>query len=520
MLLGGILRLIWLSSLPAGFNADEAAFGYNAYSLLQTGRDEWGTAWFALPFTNLRSFGDYKLPLYSFLVVPSIKFFGLNEFSTRLPNAVFGTMAIVAIYLLARKLGFPALLAAALLAISPWHVQLSRGAFEANLIVLFFPLAIYLFLTRRFIMSAVILAVSFYSYHTTRLLTPVLAVALMLFSRKISPKFLFVLLLISLPGLWSMLGPGSSRLADIGVFSPTDNWQGVADQRFAARNLGLPDPIARIFSNKATAVFSQVVSNYTSYFSPQFLISQGPSESTYGMLTGVGVIYLLEAIFLATFLVRLIRQPDKQATFIFILLLLSPIPAALSKGSGLAANRVAAMIPFLTLCLSLGLTHLIRSTKPVIAVVAVLYLVHVAFFIHAMVYRSPFVTASSMSYGWKEAIGRLSPLAERFTDIRVSRVFSEPHIFLAFYLRYPPAKYQKHSQLWTDFSNRGFKFLDQVDGYYLGKYRFGDIHPTDVVKHPILFVGPPSQFPPTYPEYFHVDYPTGVAAIKVAEKLP
>ncbi|KKU78545.1 MAG: Glycosyl transferase family 39, partial [Candidatus Amesbacteria bacterium GW2011_GWA2_47_70] len=90
LIIGSLTRLLWISRYPAGFTADEAAFGYNAYSLLLTGRDEWGTPWWQLFFTNLRSFGDYKLPLYAFLAVPSVKIFGLTEFAVRLPNAIFG----------------------------------------------------------------------------------------------------------------------------------------------------------------------------------------------------------------------------------------------------------------------------------------------------------------------------------------------------------------------------------------------------------------------------------------------
>jgi len=40
LVLGFSLRLIGLSSRPLGFTWDEAALGYNAYSLLLTGKDE------------------------------------------------------------------------------------------------------------------------------------------------------------------------------------------------------------------------------------------------------------------------------------------------------------------------------------------------------------------------------------------------------------------------------------------------------------------------------------------------
>ena len=57
ILLGGVLRLMKFPAVPGGLNRDEAALGYNAFSLLETGKDEWGKQW---PIV-FRSFGDYKL---------------------------------------------------------------------------------------------------------------------------------------------------------------------------------------------------------------------------------------------------------------------------------------------------------------------------------------------------------------------------------------------------------------------------------------------------------------------------
>ncbi len=139
-----LLRFWGLAKHPTGFTQDEAAIGYDAYSLLKTGKDQWGQS---LPLV-LRSFGDFKLPLYSYLAVPSVAVFGLNEFATRLPSAVLGIFAVVVTYLFVfemtknKKL---AVLSALFLAFSPWHISLSRGAFEANLTSLFLPLAVWLF---------------------------------------------------------------------------------------------------------------------------------------------------------------------------------------------------------------------------------------------------------------------------------------------------------------------------------------------------------------------------------------
>ena len=74
------------------------------------------------------------------------------------------------------------------------------------------------------------------------------------------------------------MGLTSARVADVSIFSPTDNWLGVATRRFEARALGLPDWIARIFSNKLVYSFSTFSQNYISYFSPIFFSCPAPAS--------------------------------------------------------------------------------------------------------------------------------------------------------------------------------------------------------------------------------------------------
>jgi len=100
IVLGFLLRIYKLDVRPLGFTWDEAALGYNAYSLLKTGRDEHAQR-FPVVF---KSFGDYKPGLYIYFTVPSVKLLSLNEFSTRLPSAIFGTLLILVVYLLTCKI--------------------------------------------------------------------------------------------------------------------------------------------------------------------------------------------------------------------------------------------------------------------------------------------------------------------------------------------------------------------------------------------------------------------------------
>src|SRR3990167_1719234 len=100
VILAAVLRFWQLGQNPPSLDWDEAAHGYNAYSILKTGRDEYGYK-FPLYF---RSFDDYKPPIYTYLVVPSIAIFGLNDFAVRFPSALIGVFAIMFTYFLVKEL--------------------------------------------------------------------------------------------------------------------------------------------------------------------------------------------------------------------------------------------------------------------------------------------------------------------------------------------------------------------------------------------------------------------------------
>ena len=90
VLFAAALRFWNLTGVPPSLSHDEVAIGYNAYSVLNTGKDEYGVS-FPLLF---RSFDDYKLPGMIYASIPTIKIFGLNELGVRFPSAFFGTFSV------------------------------------------------------------------------------------------------------------------------------------------------------------------------------------------------------------------------------------------------------------------------------------------------------------------------------------------------------------------------------------------------------------------------------------------
>ena len=297
--LGLVLRLWGLTNHPAGFTPDEASFGYDAYSILKTGKDQWGNT---LPL-SFKSFGDYKLPLYGYLAVPTVFLFGLNEFAVRLPNALLGSFSVIVVYFLVLKIFKKdnlALFAALILAISPWHIALSRGAFEANLTTFLMPFAIWMFykgLTDRkyLLVSFITFGLNLFSYHSARLVTPLIVFYLIFaylptLKRRENILATVVIMGALLVAGVNLLFGGGARASSVAIFNSQANWSAVADNRFGAVQVGLPDILARGFNNKVTFTLGRFVGNYLSYFSPQFLLSEGAREGTYGMVPGIGVI--------------------------------------------------------------------------------------------------------------------------------------------------------------------------------------------------------------------------------------
>lgn len=529
VLLAAITRLMFLDRFPAGFTPDEATFGYDAYSLLHTGKDEWGIPFWKLPITGLMSFGDNKLPLYAFLAVPSIAIFGLNEFATRLPNAVLAIFAAPLFYVVARRLalsGKAAIFTCLLYSLSPWSISLSRGAFEANLGTTFILLGLGLFFSKKYALTGLIFSLAMYAYHTPRIIIfPMLF--LLYFFFKPGKKYLitvFVFVILSAAAFWSFLN-FNPRAADLSIFNLYSSNIETTQFRYAASKFGWPIWAAKLTFNKITFALPILFHNYLSYFSPQFLFLTGSAEATYGMLPGKGLLYLIELPFLFLFFLKFIENPDKKRLFILSLLFLFPIPASMATGVGYSANRTASMIIPLEFMAGIGCAFAIsllrKNYSLVITVMTFVILISYSAFMSGYFRDIPKLSSMAMGYGWNQALPIINANLTNFEEIRISRSLSEPQIYIAFFNRIDPEFFQNASVDWANYSTAGFKFLDQYDNYRLGSYRFGSLYYDQTVEVPILYVGKPSDFPPKTLLYTAAYYPdTGIPAIVLAAKYP
>jgi len=186
-LLGAAVRIALFGAHPGGINQDEAFAGYEAWCLLNYGRDSAG---YAFP-VYLTAWGSGMNALESYMMMPFIAIFGLKTWVIRLPQLIMALLSLPVSYLTVRKLRDErtALIAMALLAICPWHIMLSRWGLESNLTPAFFLLGFYFFLkasedSRFLLLSALMYGLSLYCYATIWPILPFLILAQTLFCLK------------------------------------------------------------------------------------------------------------------------------------------------------------------------------------------------------------------------------------------------------------------------------------------------------------------------------------------------
>lgn len=553
LFLAFFLRVSLLEWFPVGFTADEASFGYDAYSILKTGRDQWGRG---LPLF-LESFGDFKTPLYSYLTVLSVSIFGLTKLATRLPNALLGTAAVYVTYLLVRELRILSekdlkinnhfhlkklkleIVASLLLSISPWHIQLSRGAFESNLTTFFLPLGILIFLKgvkspKFLVWASFIFGINLFSYHSARMVTPLIFLFLTFIFRKellkIPRKFLFyglsVFLVFVCLTLYTFSQGAGRRAADVSIFRGALEAQ--ADARLKAIESGLNPAFARIVHNKYRVVTTRFVNSYKQYFSLKFLFKDGVGEATYGMAPGIGVLYWFELVLLLGFVILIFkRREDRTIQILLFWILVGPIPAGLTTGVGYAGNRAAVMMPGIQIAVAFGIIpfcqYLKKYFSPKVRLFFGIGLISVALSFVLSFTKEYFIDSQTqlskgVLYGNLEAAYWLAENANDKARVIVSRKLSEPHIFVAFAKKWNPEQYQKETSDWRRYQYEHLIFLDQLNRYYLGKFVFKSMENEDFLSAKnTLLVGRPEEFPDEMKVIKTFYYPDGEVSVVITE---
>jgi 4-amino-4-deoxy-L-arabinose transferase-like glycosyltransferase len=513
IVIGGILRITKLETRPTGFTWDEAALGYNAYSLFQTGKDEYGQI---LPVI-FKSFGDYKPGAYIYLTVPAIALGGLNEFTTRLPSALIGILLIVAITVLAGiLLGKAYVWVALLAAINPWLIHFSRGAWEANMALFLVVLGSILLIRKRYLISAIFFGITLWTYQGAKLFTPLLIGLLaIIYQRQIfrDKKWwgfgLFILFLIPILLGWNQQ---SGRLKVFSVFSYTRQMSDIEEIVRQDNNLSSIFPL---FHSESYDQLRGVVLRYTNYFSPYFVFFAGDWTNLRHTTPYYGYLHIPEILTVIIGLVVLLKRPGRHSSLIFGWLLLAPIAAALSRDNVSGVRGLPMAIGWIMIS-GAGL-HWIFKNKLIWSVFMVCLAFFTSFYLDLYYLHSPHMASKDWLYPYEKSIQSVAQNYDLYDHIIFSDSLGQPYIFNLFYLKYDPAKYQAQSKL-TENSEGD---VGNVEGF--DKFEFRHIYwPEDRKLVSTLFVGDMNELPaldlestPNLIEIADVNYPNGSPGFKV-----
>lgn len=465
-----LLRFWQLGNIPPSPDWDEVALGYNAYSVLKTGRDEYGTF---LPL-SLRSFDDYKPPLYMYLAIPFVAFFGLSTWVVRLPSALAGVLAVLGTYFLVKELfkksnnyelitnNLP-MLSAALLAISPWHIQFSRIAFEANIGVTINIWAVLSFLTglkkRKFLLlSAFLFGLGLYAYHSERIFIPLFVLLLSwiyrkeILEQKRSAVLAIVVGIITVaPLLTVFINPstitrlrGTSSLADQTGLLSRSVWKLENDQKSG-------NPWGVVFDNRRIVWAKTVLDGYLSHYSFRWLFLTGDNPRHHA--PDMGLLYLFELPFLLWGIISVWKWRNNASALLFAWFFIAPIAA--SPTTELPhAIRSLVFLPTFQIFTAVGIFQFIKkalSEKRKIFMIFLSYLFlffafilftfNIIFYFHMYFGHMNIEVSKSWQYGYKQAVLFTQNEGARYEKVVVSTKLEQPHMFFLFYLAYDPLKY-------------------------------------------------------------------------------
>lgn len=364
-----VLRLWALDRVPPGLDSDEASIGYNAYAMARTGRDEYGAA-HPLAF---RAYGEYKRPVAIYAAVPFVAVLGPTVAAVRLPAALAGTLSVPAMYTVgallfrSRRSG---LIAAAMLAISPWHLQFTRAAREVAFLLLALLLLAAALLAAvhtaswLYIGAAGAALLAIYSYPGGPLIAPALALLLLVaYAPRVTcapRRWLLaaaaIFALGALPLVVQLIdGRARARLGQASLLD-VPALQQQAQRRLAwdARD-GLPGLLQQPWAVAGRAA----IDAYLSHFDPTFLFTRGDQEWRHHASDSANL-YLWDAPLIALGLLRIARHPRRPALLVTGgWLLLGPLPAAFAENAPHAVRSIA-MLPAWYLAAAAGAPRLWR----------------------------------------------------------------------------------------------------------------------------------------------------------------
>lgn len=488
-----VLRFVNINKFPPSPNWDEVSIGYNAYSILKTGKDEWGSF---MPLI-FRCYGDFKLPLYLYFSVPFVAVFGLNIISTKLVSILAGSILPFIIFLIVQKI-FPkqkllSFLVSLIISLSPSFIFLSRIALEANLFLLLFCISIYFLLQSKFSSSCFFYALCLFTYNSSRVLLPFYLILLTFLSirekyniRKnfFGFAFLLVALMVFLTQIFGQSGQARYK------------WVSIIDSGAINQINELQTRYSRFLFNKATYFVFNVSKNYLAHFDPRFVFFNGGSNYQFNIPN----FYLISPLFLPFFIVGfiflvvdLIKKYDNKLLIILFWLLVSPIPSSVTRDAPHTLRSIV-FLPSVVILIAFGIVRFFENRRKnflVAYIIITLLISQFTFWPKYFQYCQKF--AQSWQYGYKEAIDFIKANYSKYDHIFMTKNYGEPHEFILFYWPWNSSDYQTDKNKVWDY-HADWYWIDAFDKFkFINDWEIKE-KTKDIVSGKNLLITTPDNF--------------------------
>ena len=526
------LRFWNLGLVPPSPDWDEVALGYNAYSIIQTGRDEYGKV---LPVV-LRSFDDYKPALYMYFIIPFIYLFDVSILAVRFPAAIFGVLGVIMTYVLVKELTRNdrlSLIAMAVMAISPWSIQFSRVAFETQVASVLNIITVILFLKglkKHYLLpfSAIAGVLTIYMYQSEKVFMPLLLLLLAVIYWKqiwqVSKLWLGITAvvgcLVALPMLSYIVTNKAAltRATSTVAFSDTSNYLKNNVNRLVYDEQ-INNPVGKLFDNRRIEFAKTIIYGYIIHFDPNWLFIRGDLARHHA--PRMAIMYLWELPFLLIGIYSLVFSKEyekKMKWLVFGWFLLAPIPASVTSGVPHAV-RTMNFLPTYQLFVSIGLFTAYQSISQIHIPKMVKYSVYslfsfivgvfFLFYLNQYFVQQNYFYSKDWQYGYKELVPYIHSLESEYKKIVVTtkEPLDQSFMFFLFYLKYPPEKYQIEGN-----NSGGF-----AEVHRFAKYEFREFDFTKESHDHVLYIGRPKDIPSTAHVLKRFTYLNGEGSIVVAD---
>jgi len=480
------IRLYCLEKVPVHLGNDEISIAWDAYSIGKTLRDEHNHY---LPL-SFQSHGDYKAPLYIYLSVLPIKIFGNTEFSARFVSVLAGLLTIAVTGLLVyeisgqKSLGF---LTALVLAFCPGHFYASRIAWESNLAAFWVVLGIYLYLlfakTQKSLilltLSGLAFALSAYSYHLQKMLSPLLVFFLPLFfplknrrQKYFFWAFTFLLVLPLALDLLNQSGTGSRANTQMIWNIPT-----IHDYLASRHSIVL----------KFSLLFSTVLSNFSAHINLGYLFFTGLALVPQKTPFQFGWFLAPSLPFLLTGAISGKKYLGKYHRFLFSWLALGLLTSSLTRGEPNLGRNLPNLAPY-SILIAIGFMEVSKNARSWLKIAIIgfngFFLVYFLsfYFVHF-----PKYSGENWQYGYKQIALFTKSVYQNYDRIIIDSRFGPnnryvgiPHLYLPYFSDVDPRIIQKRPE------NNG----------EIGKYSIKEINwEKEAIKPNRLYVVPEANLP-------------------------